>query len=467
MSIIRTDKTEIEAQLAVSISKEDYEPKLKSELQKYRQKAQMRGFRKGKVPMSVIKKMYGKAMLADVVNELVQKELGNYLEEEKLNLLGQPLPAEDQETYDFDLTTLKDFDFKFDVGLAPEFELKGLSEATEFDQLVVVVTDDMIEQDLMAARKRAGKEVHPEGDYVETDSITFDAKELEGDDLKKKGLETSFKVLISSIDDEALKDQILKSKKGEVVRFNIFELEKDKDEQYVRKYLLNLESEEIDREVGQHFEATIVDSLRIDPADLDEEFFIKAFGEDVKSEDEARAKIKEHIQAFYNRQVEALSFRDFQEKLMELNTIDLPDDFLQRWLLASNEKLEADQLEQEYPDFARNLAWSLVERNVIKQYELKVEVEEVRQSMRNQIMQYMNSFPLPPETLDKYVDEMMQNREQVNKAYEEKMSDKVFEKIRDIVTLNPKPIALEDFEKVIQEAKAAQQGHSHPHTEEE
>ena len=133
MSIIRTDKTEIEAQLAVSITKEVYEPKLKSELHTYRQKAHMRGFRKGKVPMSVIRKMYGKAMLADVVNEMVQKELGNYLEDEKLNLLGQPLPAEDQETFDFDLAALKDFDFKFDIGLAPDFELNGLSESTEFE----------------------------------------------------------------------------------------------------------------------------------------------------------------------------------------------------------------------------------------------------------------------------------------------------------------------------------------------
>ncbi len=465
MSISRTDKTDIETQLAIHIAKDEYEPKLKSELQKHRQKAQMKGFRRGKVPMSMIKKLYGKAMLADVINNMVQTQLGTYLEEEKLKTLGQPLPAEDQESYDFDLNDLSDFEFKFDVALAPEFEVQGLSKETEFEQLVVNVTDEMVDQDLLAARKRAGKEVHPESDLQETDSVTFNAKELDGEALKKKGFETSFKVLISNIAADDLRQKILGASKGDSIRFNIFELEKDRDEKYVRKYLLNLEEDEMDRDVGQWFEGTIVDTLRIDPADLNEDFFEKAFGEEVTTEEEAREKIREHIQAFYDRQAEALMFRDFQEKLMELNSLTLPDKFLRRWLLSSNENLQEDQLEKEYPDFTKNLAWSLVEREIVENYELKVDVEEVREVLKRQLLQYMGNYPIPQETLDKYVDEMMQNREQTSKAYEEKLSDKVFEKIRDLVTLVPKPIDLEDFEQVIAEARAAQQKHTHEEEE--
>ena len=244
MSVSRTDKTEIESQLAVSITRDDYDPKLKSELQKYRQKAHMRGFRKGKVPMSVIRKMYGKAMLADVINELVQKELGGYLQDEELNLLGEPLPAEDQQPYDFDINQLQDFEFKFDIGRAPKFEIAGIGSDEPFEQLVVKVSDGMIDDDLNAARKRHGKEIQLDGEFEESDSITFNAKELEGDKVKNKAFETSFKVLISQIADDKLREDVLKGAKGDAFRFNIFELEKDRDEKFVRKYLLNLEEDE-------------------------------------------------------------------------------------------------------------------------------------------------------------------------------------------------------------------------------
>ncbi|NND34284.1 MAG: trigger factor [Saprospiraceae bacterium] len=468
MSVVRKDKSTNEAELALTINQADYEPKIKEELKKYQQKAHMRGFRKGKVPMSVIKKMYGKAMLADVINNLIQEKLGGYLESEKLDILGQPLPSKDQKIYDFSIDHSDDFTFLFDVGLSPEFDLTGLDNAT-FHLPKVIVDDKMIDQEVEAMRKRHGKEVHPEADFNKEDRLVIEAKELEGEAVKKKGFETSFQVLLSDLADETLQEEIKKMKIGSTFRFDIFDLEANRTEEYVKKYFLNLDKEEYDKEIGRRFEGTLADVIRIAPADLEQEFFDQAFGEDkVSSEQEMRDNLKAKIEAFYLRQSEALLFRDFQERLLEQNAIDLPDAFLQRWLIASNDKLNEPQLKREYPEFAKNLIWSLIERKIKDKFELKVEIEEVKESMRKQIRQYFGNYPVTPEILESSVDRMMSNQEQFNKVYEECMSDHIFEAIKNHVTIEEDPVSLDEFEKRIKEAeKANQHQHQHDHDHEE
>lgn len=457
MSITRNEKSANEVELVLQLPISDYEPKLKSELQKYRQKANMKGFRKGKVPVSVIKKMYGRGILADLINEMLQKELSGYITDEKLDILGQPLPSESQETYDFEINNLVDFEFRFDVGLAPAFEVAGI-EGESYEQLKVEVTDEMIDDELEATQKRAGNMENQESDFEESDGITFNAKELEGDALKNKGFETSFKVLIQDIQDEDLRKQVLESKIGDTVRFDIFDLEKDKTDEYVRKYLLQLDEEEMDREVGREFEATIEQVDRLIPAELNEEFYNKAFGEgEVTSEEEARAKIKEHIENMYKGQSEALLYRSFQERLLELNTPALPDEFLKRWLKSGQETLNDEDLDKQYPDFEKGLLWSLIERKIGEKFEVEVGVEDVRQAMRDQLKQYMGGYAVEDSMLDGYVDRMMQNQEQVEKVFQEKRSDKIFEALKEAVTIEEKFLPLDEFEARLQEARAASQ----------
>ncbi|NND05699.1 MAG: hypothetical protein HKN87_04905 [Saprospiraceae bacterium] len=450
MSVERIEKSPIESELAISIPKSEYEPKLKSEMRKYQQKAHMKGFRKGKVPMSVIKKMYGKAMLAEVVNEMVQKQLGGYLQEEKLEVLGQPIPSKDQENYDFE--DLQDFEFKFDVGVAPHFEVKGIEEDTQYNQYLVKVTDEMIDDELLGLRKKSGKEIEVDSDFEEADRFTFAARELEDEhgDLKKKGFETTFSTLLSSIEDESLQEKIKSIGKGEKIRFNIFTLEGDRSEDYVRKYLLNISEEEEELEVGEWYEAQVQQVNRIAPADLDEAFFEQAFQEKVKTESEARDLIKKNIEAYYQGQTDALMFKDFQDKLLELNKLTLPDEFLQRWLLVTNEELDEAQLETTYQGFSQNLTWTLIERAIQDKFDLKVEREEVRAVLKAQLLQYMGNYGLPENMMDEYVDKMMANQEQVEKAYQEKMTDKVFEAIRDQVTLENQYMDVDDFREKIE-----------------
>ncbi len=454
MSITRIDKSTTEAQLAVKIAKSDYDQRLRSELRKYQQQSHMKGFRKGKVPLSVIKKMYGKAVLADVVNELVQQKLGAYFQEEKLDILGQPLPSAEQEEQDFQLGDLSDFEFKFDIGLSPTFELEGVDDTSTFDVYKVQVSDEMIDEDMDAARLRVGKQVFPEDDIQLDDSVRFVAKELENGEVKPKGLETTFKILVSSLPEGEVRDQILAAKKGDTIRFDIFTLEGEKEDSYVRKYLLNLEEDEMDREVGRWYEGTINEVTRVELADIDQAFFDQAFGEgQVSSEDEAREKIKEHIGQYYDRQAEALLFRDFQDRLLAKNSLALPGDFLKRWLVASNEELDVEQAEREYETFAKNLSWTLIEQKIQQKFELQVELDEIKSHFEHQLLHYLGGQDMPEGVMERYVNQMLSDEEQVNKVYEEKLSDKIFEQIRDVVTLVEEPIDPDDFNKLLEEAR--------------
>lgn len=455
MSVVKTDRPNNEAEIAITITKEDYQPKLNDELKEYRQKAHMKGFRKGKVPMSVIKKMYGKAMLADVINSLIQQKLGSFIEESKLDLLGQPIPSKDQETFDFTLDGDVEFRFLFDVGVAPDFELQGVDDTSSFEIPKVIVTDELVTKDLEALQKRQGKEVFPEDNIEEADRLRISAKEKDGDAVKNKGFETSFPVLVTNIADDTLREEVMKMKKGDTFSCDIYKLEKERTEEFVKKHLLGLEDEEMDREIGNMFEMTIAEVIRIEPAGLDQEFFDAVFGEDeVQTEEGARQKLKERIESFYKGQSEALLFKDFQEQLMEMHDIQLPDSFLKRWLLASNENLEDKELQQEYPVFAKNLLWNLIERKVQEKYEIKVEVDEVKEVFRRQLRQYFGNYPVSDDLLEGSVGRMMSDKDQFSRAYDECMSDKVFEAIRDNVTIRDRNISLEDFEELIKEAEA-------------
>ncbi|MEL6926044.1 MAG: trigger factor family protein, partial [Bacteroidota bacterium] len=270
--VVREDIDQLNATLTVTLSPSDYEPKFKSELKKYQQKAHMKGFRKGKTPMGMIKKMYGRGLLAEVVNEMLQKEIYEYINNEKLDLLGQPIPSDEQANVDFDVRDLSDFEFRFDLGLAPEFEVKGADSATTVDRYQVEVIDEPIETELEGARKQIGKRSLPEDDIQENDLLKFNVEELEGDQVKENGWAATFSILLDRIANEDLRKELLGKKLGDKVRFNIFELESDVDEAYVKKYLLDMKEDE-EVEVNPMFEGEIVEVSRNEPADMDQEFF--------------------------------------------------------------------------------------------------------------------------------------------------------------------------------------------------
>jgi len=447
----------LNAVLTVTLEKSDYEPKFKTELNKYRKQANMKGFRKGKTPASVLKKMYGKGVLADVINEMLQKELYDYLTDNDIKILGQPLPAPDQEPQDFDLKTFQDYVFKFELGLAPDFEVEGADENTTFEKMVLEPSDEMIDEDLQAARKRSGERKAVEDKIIDNDMVKLEVVELKGDTPKEGGLTSEFSLLVGQNTYEDLQQTLSDKKQGDKLKVNIHQIEEGRDEDYARKYYLNLEDGD-DREFNDEFEATIKEVTRIAPAELDQAFFDQTYGEgEVSSEEEAREKISEQIKGFYNSQAEALMSRDIQEKLLELNTMDFPEAFLKRWMKANNEEVDEETVEKEYESFEKNLQWSLIRNKLVARFEIEVNNDDIVEAARRRIRQYFGGQAMPgmEQIIDSTAQRILQDQKQVEQLYEEVLTDRTFEVLIEKVNVAEKPVSLDEFEESVEAAQAA------------
>jgi len=465
---VREDGDQQTAVLTVTVSKDEYEPKYKSELNKYRKHAHMKGFRKGKTPMSVVRKMYGKSVLADVVNKMLQEELYRYLTEEEIQILGQPLPAEDQELIDFNLKELEDYVFRFDVGLAPEFDVQGIGEDSTYEKYQVEVTDEMVEEAMENARRRHGERVQSEKAIDEQDLLQLTVRELEeAGVVKEDGVTSTFNLLLESIDNEAARQAILSREVGDTLELDLFDLEKDTDEAYVRRYFLKLEEDD-EREVGRLYEVTLDEASHIEPAALEQEFFDKNFGEgEVSSEVEAREKIKEEISSHYDSQAGALLFRDIQEALIERNELALPDGFLHRWLQASNEGVPMEEIDKEYERFTKNLRWSLIRNKLVRDWELEVTPEEVTEQFKDRIRGYFGGGAGNEDLINSMAYRMLQDEKQYESVYEDLLTDKIAEAIEEHVSIQPKPIDVEAFAEVTEQARREAEEARQPQLSEE
>ena len=450
-TIVREDIDNLNAVITLTLDKSDYEGRWLEELKNYKGKAQMKGFRKGKTPLSVIKKMYGKPLLAEVVNDLVQTKLSEYLKEEDLNILGYPISSQDQELFDFDLKNLGEYVFKFDLGMAPEFDVQGAGEEDSYSRYDVVISEDMLNDEVENARRQLGKQEEVEEDILENDIIELDVKELDGDKVKEGGVSNTFSVLVSAISDEGVKETLLKSKKGDSLKVNLLELEEKANDEYVRNYYLGLDKEDT-TEFNAKFEATVNSVKRLVPAEMDQEFFDKFFGEgEVSSEEEAREKIKENIKVHYDKQADALLFRDQQEALMDKNPMELPEAFLKRWIKVSNEhKVSDEQVEKEFPDFRKSLQWSLVRGKLLRQFDLKIEEADIRKKIADEVKGYLagQNF-VNDDFINNMVDRMMGDEEQVNRAAENAITDKLAEALAEKVTITPQEITIDELNEVI------------------
>ena len=451
MKINKTDIDTLNSSISIEIAKEDYKEKFDSELNKYRSKAQLKGFRKGKTPIAYLKKMYGKGILAEAVNESLQKGLFDFIKEKELNILGDPLPSENQEMVDFDPNDFKSYTFTFDIGMSPDFDVKGVAATDSYPLFNIEVDKAVVDEELDVARKRQGTQKETKEQIEDKDILTLEAKELDGADLKKGGWDTGFTVMTELIGDDKLRAEVLKMKVGDSFDFDIYNIEKDKDEAHVKKYFLNLDPEE-EKEIGNMFRAKIAKVQRLEPAEMNQEFFDKYFGPDKAStEDEAREKIKEEIGKYYEGQAKSFMYRDMLEGLVEENQFPLPEAFLKRWLKATNEKVTEEDIDKQFSDFLKNLKWTLIRGELAKQYKVEVGPEEIKASFENQVKQYFGPYGMDNAYVQQTIEKLMSDRNQVNKVYEELLSNKVFQKVEEEVQTVEEKISLDDFKQKVKE----------------
>lgn len=456
-NVVREEIDSLNSVLTITLEKAEVENKLKSELNKYKDKAQMKGFRKGKTPEGMLRKLYGKGLLADIVNNSLQSQLYEYITENKLEVLGQPIPSEDHPEIDLDPIQVSDYTFKFDVAVAPEFEIKGIDASDVYSKYKVEISDERVEEELLKARKRFGKRIVSESEIQEEDMVKLQIAELDGDAVKEDGLSNSFSLLLANAEDAA-KATLLSQKVGDTLQLNLFELEKDRDEDFVRRYFLGLDKED-EREVANLvFQVTIEEASRVEPAEMGEEFYNTYFGEGrVTSEEEAREAIRLDYGQYFDQQANALLFRDMQEKLLELNQLPLPEAFLKRWLLTSSENPNPEAIERGFESFAKSLQWSLIRNKAARLFGIQVTEEDLQRYFANRVLSYFGGQLNDMNLINGMVDRLMQDEKQVDQAGDEVLLDKLQAAISAVVTVDPKPVAEEEFLEILRQAQAQAQ----------
>ncbi len=451
MKIVRKDADTINIKIELTLEPSDYSGKFKSELKKVQNTAQLKGFRKGKTPEAVIKKMYGKSILLDAINDKLQESLSEYIKEQDFHYIGQPLPDRDENNIlDLDINNLKEYTFSFDMGLVPEFEVAGVKNEDTYDIYDVEISDDMVQEEIGSARKRMGSQSDIDDNIELNDIITLEAEELDGGAVKEGGWKTTFTVLVDMIKDEPVKEEILKSKKGDTINFDIYALE-DKEASHVKKYLLKL-PEDSDLEVGKDFAASITNVSRIVPAEMNEEFFT-AFGqEEIMDESSLMEFMKGDLKKFFDSQALQIMYADIRDRMISETQFELPHDFLKKYLKETNEGVNEEVLESEFEPFVKNLRWSLIKSKIASQYDIKIEDQDIRSHFFQRIFQYMRNQGMQDYSfMNSMTDQMMKDEKQVNQAYEEILTNRVFYHIGETVARNPISITAKDFESKVKE----------------
>lgn len=451
MEINLKNTDELNAVLKIKINKEDYEPKVEKKLKEYRKKANLNGFRPGMAPMGLIKKMYGKHILADEVNTIFSESMFNYIKENKLDILGEPIPSETEKTLiDFDNDT--DFEFAVDLGFAPkiEFDEEIIKDIKKYK---IKVDDDLINTQIKNLQNRAGGYQEIEKSE-EKSSLYCLAEELdEQNNVKEDGIrKEEASILIKMIKDEEIKKQMIDKKVGDEI---IIDIKKAFPNETEISSLLNVEKEKLP-ELGNNFKFSITKINNFVPAEINQEFFDTAFGKDVvKNEEEMKEKIKSQYEKNFTLEEDYKLLVDIKDKLTQEVKFDIPAEFLKRWLkLSKSEKKLTDEIiERDFPQFAEDLSWKLIKDYLVEKNEIKVEKADlltvVKDIMNIEFAQYgLDISNFSEEQQNAFAEERLNSKDNPNlktQYFEKASEDKLIEKLQEKFNFKVKEISLDEF----------------------
>ena len=450
MNITRENIDQLNAILTVSIEKNDYEATVNDVLKNYRKKANMPGFRPGMVPAGLIKKMYGKAALAEEVNKLISKGLNDYIHDEKLNVLAEPLPNEEkQPAIDWDNQT--DYSFVFDIGMAPEIVV-NLDKEVKMPYYTIAAGDDMIEKQLDAYAGRLG-----ENKVVETvgekDTVRGSFVQLNEDGTELIGGILADKVVIAVdvMKDEEIKASFIGKKAGDVIVFDPVKAYENKHEV---GHMLNISHEEAEN-VSGNFSFSIIEVLHFEKAELIPDMFAKIYGEDcgITTEEEFKAKIKAELEENFVYSSDYKFALDSRDALVKAIQFDLPEAFLKRWILATNEKMTEEQINNDFASFVLDLKWQLIKDVIVKDNELKITEDDVRALAKDMALMQFRQYGLnnvSDEHLENYANHMLKSEEERRKLVSRKQEDLILAAIKEKVTLETKDISYDEFNKMLE-----------------
>lgn len=446
MNISRTNIDELNAVIKLTIDKSDYEATVNETLKDYRKKANMPGFRKGMVPAGLIKKMYGKAILAEEVNKILSKELNRYINEENLQILGEPLPNEtEQKKIDFDQD--ETFEFVFDLGFSPAIEI-DFKKVGKLPLYEIAIDEEMVNNQVEAFQNRFGSYVEVEASS-EKDNLIGSLKQLDDNGaLLEGGIQVEeAQVSIQMVKTKKVKTALSGKKVGDTLKFNPA---KAFDNKHYLRQVLKIDEAQAES-VTSDFELTVTKVNTFVPAELNEELFTKSLGGDagVTTLEEFKDKLREDLKANLQYSTEYRFLVDTKEALTNYVGMKLPVEFLKRWLLYSNDKITREQVDEEFDHFVKDLEWTLIRSRLSKENSLKVSEADVaalaKETARMQFRQY-GMFNVPDEYLDNYAKSILQNEEERHRLVEKKSEELVLAFIKANAELDAKTVTQKEFD---------------------
>jgi trigger factor len=437
---IKFDKTgNSEAFIKISLKENDNQPQVTQKIKEFSKKANIKGFRPGKVPPGLIRQMYGSSILGEEINKIVSDELNKFLKESDLQFLGEPMPSDNQENIDW--TTQKEFDFNFNVGYTDGFDLK-IDKKFKVDRNNIKVDDKVINETIENLQKQFGEVTNPET-VGESDTIY-------GPVISKDGsIEKEVSIEFASLN-KSFSKNLVGSKVGDT--FEIDTKKSFNDKEHFAQ-ISHLTSDEL-KSVKNKLNFTLKGITHTAPAEINQDLFDKTFGKDaVKTESEFRDKVKLTISKNYESESLHFFHHKIREKLLDKTKIVLPNAFLKKWLVKTNEKMTEDALESEFDQYAGELKWSLIRNKIAKDQDVKVEHEEIVNEAKILLAQQFGG----PSIIEQLGDQMdaladnylkAENGDNYMKVFNQLQSKKVYGFLEEQISIKEKEVSLDEFRKL-------------------
>lgn len=443
MDITLDKKSSTEALIKITLKETDYQPNVEEKVREYARKASIKGFRPGKVPPGLIRKMYGKSIKVEEINKLLSDSVSKYVRENDLKLIGEPLPdMEKAEKIDWE--NQEEFEFDYQVGLIDDFSY-DISEKQKVTSYKIELDKKTLDETLDNLKEQFGDMTNPE-------------KAVKGDDfyglLEEKDGELENEGLIKwSWLSKSGQKKLLAASPGDTVELDI---RKDFEDDHAISHAVNV-GEKKAKELQGIFTFSLKNINHTEPAEMNQEFFDKVFGKGtVEGEEAFINKVKETVEENYNRETSYFLNHEIRELLLDKTKIEVPDEFLKRWIKVSNDgKVTDEDIEREYDEYVKSMKWDLIQNRIAEDNDIKVEHEEVVNRAKSMILQQLGGPGAAAqlmEHMDAFADNYLkaENGQNYMKIYGEVRDEKVMELVKDKITLKEKKVSLDEFKKIVE-----------------
>ncbi len=450
MKITQSKTKDLMATLKVEVVEKDYRENVDKILKDYRKNAQMPGFRKGKTPISIINKQYKTSVTVEQVNKIIQDELYKHITEKKVKVLGSPMPKKNDKTIDWKNDV--DFSFDFEIGLAPDFDVE-ITEKDKLNYYIIKADEKLVEQYCNDIAKRYGTmqnlDKSEEGDLV---FCNIEQLDVDGN-VMEKGIKNEATVSMDFIADKKIKKQFTGVKSGEVLKINVIKAFTNHSD---LSAMLNVSHESIHNISSEDFQFIVKKISRLTPAKLDKVLFDKVYGEgNVKTLKAFKTKITEETEMSFIAESDRMLKNDVVTYLLDKNKLNLPNNFLKRWLVQTSENpTTLEKVESEYEIYSKSLKWQLLENKILKRYDIKVTQEDVESHTKELIAMQMKQYGQPEgdeKQLTDITNNILKNEEERKKVYDQIFDKRTLTVYKEHFKLTEKTVTYDEFVKLASE----------------